>query len=104
MFDYYENVGVLNHYGFSMRNAGGKSLVWTAGSTEGVGCSAMRATCRNMILFFDELKTLSDKAGIEGSSMGGHLLSMLQSGKFANETKSPKGNFHFDPGKAIPRR
>jgi hypothetical protein len=51
-----------------------------------------------MILYFDELKTLSDKAGIEGSSMGGHILTMLQSGKFANETKSPKGNFSFNPG------
>jgi hypothetical protein len=98
MFDYYENVGVLNQYGSGTRNAEGKSLVWTAGSTEGVGVSAKRVNCHNMILYFDELKTLSDKAGIEGSSMGGHLLSMLQSGKFANETKSPKGSFQFDPG------
>jgi hypothetical protein len=97
MFNYFKLVGIVDDYGPGIRNAEGKSLVWTAGSTEGVGVSAQRANCKNMILYFDELKTLSDKAGIEGSSMGGHLLTMLQSGKFANETKSPKGSFQFDP-------
>jgi len=97
MFNYFKLVGIVDDYGPGIRNSEGKSLVWTAGSTEGVGVSAQRANCKNMILYFDELKTLSDKAGIEGSSMGGHLLTMLQSGKFANETKSPKGSFQFDP-------
>ncbi len=98
MFAYYGYVGIVDQHNAGLRNAEGKSIVWTAGSTEGVGVSAQRANCKNMILYFDELKTLSDKAGIEGSSMGGHLLTMLQSGKFANETKSPKGNFSFNPG------
>src|SRR6267378_2298761 len=97
MFNYFKLVGIVDDYGPGIRNSEGKSLVWTAGSTEGVGVSAQRANCKNMILYFDELKTLSDKAGIEGSSMGGHLLTMLKSGKFANETKSPKGSFQFDP-------
>ena len=98
MFTYYQLAGIVDHHSAGTRNAETMSLVWTAGSTEGVGVSAQRCNCKNMILFFDELKTLSDKAGIEGSSMGGHLLTMLQSGKFANETKSAKGNFSFDPG------
>jgi len=98
MFAYCGFVGIVEQHNAGTRNAEGKSIVWTAGSTEGVGVSAQRANCKNMILYFDELKTLSDKAGIEGSSMGGHLLTMLQSGKFANETKSVKGNFSFNPG------
>jgi len=98
MFEYYRFMGVLDIHGGAMRMAEGKSTVWTAGSTEGVGVSAMKSRCNNIILYYDELKTLSDKAGIEGSSMGGHIMTILQSGLFANETKSIKGNFSFDPG------
>jgi Bifunctional DNA primase/polymerase, N-terminal/Primase C terminal 1 (PriCT-1) len=97
MFAYYQLAGVLGHCGTNTGNAEGRSLVWSAGSTEGVGVEAERVNAKNMILFFDELKTLADKAGIEGSSMGGHLLTMLQSGKFANKVKSRKDSFHFDP-------
>jgi len=97
MFAYYQLAGVLSHCGTNTGNAEGRSLVWSAGSTEGVGVDAARVNAKNMILFFDELKTLADKAGIEGSSMGGHLLTMLQSGKFANKVKSRKDSFHFDP-------
>lgn len=98
MFEYYRFMGVLDIHGGAIRMAEGKSTVWTAGSTEGVGVSAMKSRCNNIILYYDELKTLSDKAGIEGSSMGGHIMTILQSGLFANETKSAKGNFSFDPG------
>src|SRR5436305_14678258 len=88
MFQYYQLVGILAHHDGAP--AEGKSLVWTAGSTEGLGLDATRTLCRNMILYYDELRTLADKAGIEHSSMGGHLLSMLQSGKFANTKPSRK--------------
>ena len=97
MFAYFQLAGMLGHYGMSTGNAEGRSLVWTAGSTEGLGLDAQRVNCRNMLLFFDELKTCADKAGIEGSSMGGHLLTLLQSGKFSNTVKSRKEAFHFDP-------
>jgi hypothetical protein len=40
---------------------------------------------------------MSDKASIESSSMGGHILTMLQSGKFGNTVTSPRGKFQFEP-------
>jgi hypothetical protein len=98
MLAYYQFVGILDHHTSATRNAEGKTLVWTAGSTEGVGNSAQRANCKNILSYFDELKTMSDKAGIEGSSMGAHYLTMLQSGKWNSETRTAKTNFSFSPG------
>jgi hypothetical protein len=96
MFAYYQVANILETNSQALRDAEGKSVVWNAGSTEGLGLDASRINCHNMIMFFDELKTMADKASIEGSSMGGHALTMLQSGKFGNTVKNLKGSFSFD--------
>jgi hypothetical protein len=57
-----------------------------------------RTDCHNAVLFYDELSALTDKAGIDCSSLKSHLLSLAESGRFSNTIKSKKSNFHFAAG------
>ena len=95
---YFQQVGILDHAGKSSNvNAGGKALVWTVGSPEGFGSDLQRTNCKNGILFYDELSLLSNKAGIDSSSMNSALLSMYESAKFQNTVKSRKDSFSLEP-------
>jgi hypothetical protein len=94
--EYLDTAGVLKS-GQGTRNAEGKSLVWTAGSTEGLGLEMARTNCKNAVLFYDELSTLTSKAEIDSSSLKSHLLSLYESGKYSNTVKSKKETFNFDP-------
>jgi hypothetical protein len=80
-----------------VRNAEGKSLVWTAGSSEGLGLDMVRTNCKNAVLFYDELSNLTKKASIEGSTLKSNLLTMYESGQFSNAVKSRKEMFSFPP-------
>jgi hypothetical protein len=95
---YLHFAGVLDHGGPAIRNAEGKTLVWTAGSTQGLGIDMARINCRNAVLFYDELSVLTSKAGIESSTMIPDLLTLYESGKFSNSIKSKKESYSFDPG------
>jgi hypothetical protein len=79
-------------------NAEGHTIVFQAGSTEGLGMQMTKLSCKNAVLFYDELSTLTSKAGIEGSSMTGHLLTMYGSGHFSNVVKANKETFAFPEG------
>lgn len=96
--EYLNWAGIAGYYGGGTRNAEGRSLVWTAGSTEGLGLGMSRTNCRNAVLFYDELGNLTSKAGIENSSMSKHLLTMYESGQWANEVKKRNEAFSFEPG------
>ena len=74
--EYLQYAGIVNYANQGTRNAEGKSLVWTAGSPEGLGMEMSRTNCKNSILFYDELATLSKKASIEGSNLGSSLATM----------------------------
>jgi hypothetical protein len=95
--EYLSVAGLVGHASGAIRNAEGKSLIWTPGSTEGLGLEMTRTNCRNSIMFYDELSTLTSKAGIEGSTLKASLLSMYESGQFANTIKSRKETFSFEP-------
>lgn len=95
---YLSTAGLVKHASGAIRNAEGKSLVWTPGSTEGLGLEMTRTNCKNAVMFYDELSTLTSKAGIEGSTLKSSLLSMYESGQFANTIKSRKETFSFEPG------
>jgi len=88
---------VLSMYSKNIKNADGKSLVWEAGSPEGLGTDMMRTNCKNAVLFYDELSSLVGKARIEGSGMSSALLKLYDSGNFANSIKSKKDTFNIDP-------
>lgn len=94
--EYMTAAGILKE-GMASNNADAKSLIWTAGSTEGLGLETKRTNCQNAILFYDELSLITAKAGIDCSSMKSHLLSMAESGRFANTIKSKKQAFNFEP-------
>jgi hypothetical protein len=94
---YLSVVGIVKYAG-GLKNAEGKSLVWTAGSTEGLGLEMGRTNCKNAVLFYDELSTLVSKAGVESSSLKSNLLTMYESGLFSNTIKSRKETFSFEPG------
>lgn len=95
--EYLTACGIVAQGGSGTRTADGRSLIWSIGSTEGLGMEMTRTNCKNAVLFFDELGTLASKAGIENSSMKKHLLTMYESGQFSNTVKSRKENFDFAP-------
>jgi hypothetical protein len=96
--EYFKFAGMVEHGNTSMENANSKALVWEIGSPEGLGIEMSRLKCRNGILFYDELSTLTNKAGIDGSTLTSRLLALYESGKFQNLIKSKKESFSFDPG------
>jgi hypothetical protein len=93
-----EYASVLSMYSKNIKNADSKSLVWQAGSPEGLGTDMMRTNCKNAVLVYDELSTLVGKARIEGSGMSGALLSLYDSNNFSNSIKAKKDTFSIDPG------
>jgi bifunctional DNA primase/polymerase-like protein len=92
-----EYAGVLNTYSQSIKNADGKSIVWEAGSPEGLGTDMHRIQCKNSVLFYDEFSALVQKAGIENSGMKSSLLKMYESANFSNSIKAKKDAFHIEP-------
>lgn len=96
--EYFKFAGMVDHGNTAMENANGKALVWEIGSPEGLGIEMSRLKCKNGILFYDELSTLTNKAGIDGSTLTSRLLALYESGKFQNLIKSKKESFSFDPG------
>lgn len=95
---YMTAVGIADQSGMDTQNANGKALVWTAGSPEGFGMDMHKTNCKNGILYYDELSSLTKKAGIDGSNMIGALLTMYESGKFANAIKAKKDSYGLKPG------
>jgi len=96
-FDYFNLIGTLDHSSPSMTNAEGKSIIWTVGSTEGLGIGMQKTNCKNAILYYDELSKLTSKAGIESSSLVSDLLLLYESDKFANTVKGGKECFALHP-------
>ena len=93
----FNNIGMLSHAGRDSKNAEGKILTWTAGSTEALGIGMQRTQCKNALLYYDELSGLVQKASIESSSVNTHLLTMYEADKFQNSVKSTKESFSHDP-------
>lgn len=96
--EYLHIAGIVAHASGGTKNAEGKALIWTVGSPEGLGLEMTRVNCKNAVLFYDELSTLTNKASIESSALASNLLTMYESGKFSNTIKSRKEIYNFDPG------
>jgi hypothetical protein len=92
--EYFQSIGIIGD-GNDARIAEGKSLIWTAGSTEGLGMEMARTNCKNAVLIYDELGVMTSKMKIEASSMAKHLSIMYESGPFSNTIKARKENFSF---------
>jgi len=95
--EYLQVAQIIEHAGNDTKNAGGKSLVWTVGSPEGLGLEMSRTNCGNAVLFYDELTTLTSKAEIDSSSLKSSLLTLYESGKFSNTIKSRKEDLSINP-------
>jgi Bifunctional DNA primase/polymerase, N-terminal/Primase C terminal 1 (PriCT-1) len=96
--EYFGHINYVKTASKAITNAEGRSLIWTPGSTEGLGLEMDRTNCRNVVMFFDEFKTLVDKASIEKSSMAGHISVMYESDIFTNTIKSRKEAFTHEAG------
>jgi hypothetical protein len=96
--EYFGHINLVKTASQSIKNAEGRSLVWTPGSTEGLGLEMARVNCRNAVMFYDEFKTLVDKASIEKSSIAGHISDMYESSNFSNTVKSRKEAFTHEAG------
>lgn len=95
--DYFHQGGMLQHAKASLSNANSNALVFEIASPEGFGLEMDRLKCKNAILYYDELSTLTNKAGIDGSTLGSRLLTLYESGKFQNVVKSKKESFSLEP-------
>jgi hypothetical protein len=95
-FQYFEYIGIKQNAGRDMKNAEGRSVVWTAGSPEGLGIDMQKTNCKNAILYYDELQQLTAKAGIDCSAMTSALLLMYEAKNFANQTKKESYNIPAD--------
>lgn len=98
--EYFKYMGCLSHDA-GVKTAEGKSIVWTAGSMEGLGIDMQKTNTKNAILFFDELSQLTKKAGIDGSTMTSNLLTMYESKKFGNKVKEGKGSYSLEPNSYV---
>ncbi len=95
---YMQFAGIVGHYSRNVQNADGKSVIWEAGSSEGLGTDMQRITCKNAILYYDELSVLAKKCNIESSTLRETLLRGYESAKFGNSIKSKKDAFSIEPG------
>ncbi|MDA4129154.1 MAG: bifunctional DNA primase/polymerase [Thaumarchaeota archaeon] len=95
---YFELMGCVGHGEQGANNANGRALVFTPASPEGLGKEMNRLNCKNGILFYDELSTLTNKASIESSTLTSVLLTLYESGKFQNIVKSVKDSYSLLPG------
>lgn len=94
---YFQLMGCLGD-GDQNKTAEGRSLVWTPGSAEGLGLDAQKTNCKNIVMYYDELKKLTDKAGIENSSLRAELLTLYGSQKFGNTIKVAKQKYNIEAG------
>jgi hypothetical protein len=95
--EYLQNARLVDHAGPTIRAAEGRTLIWSPGSAEGLGLEMARTNCRNAVLFYDELKSFTDKAGIDGSSLQSNLLRLYGAGDFSNTIKSRREQYSFAP-------
>lgn len=93
---YFGLIGVTMDWNPKLNNAEGKSLIMTAGSPEGLGIEMYRLQCKNGILYYDELSTLTNKAGIDSSSLTSALLGLYESSKFSNMIKAKKDTYNLE--------
>jgi Bifunctional DNA primase/polymerase, N-terminal len=96
--EYFRIMGILEQATPSTKTADAKTLVWSAGSPEGFLIDVNRAACKNAILFYDELTTLTNKASIDTSNMIGSLLTAYEGGKLQNAIKDRKSSYSIEPG------
>jgi hypothetical protein len=87
--------------GEGAKTAEGRSLVWTPGSAEGLGKDAQRTNCKNIVLEYNELSTLTNKAGIDGSTLSSNLCTIYDSGRFSNTVKTSKDAYNLEPGSYV---
>lgn len=94
---YFRFCGVADHFSPNMTNAADKTVVFEVGSPEALGIQMSRINCKNAVLFYDELTTLTNKASIESSTLTSRLLTLYESGNFQNLIKSHKESYALAP-------
>ncbi len=94
---YFDFMGCLTQNGGGLKTAEGKTVVFTPGSSEGLGLEMQKTNCKNGLIYYDELKKLVSKAGIDGSALGADLLTLYEGKKYANGVKKVKEAFSLEP-------
>jgi hypothetical protein len=95
---YMREVGIIEYASMDRSMSAGKAMVWTAGSPEGLGIDMQRTSCKNALLYYDELENLISKASIDASALRSALLTTYESKYWANTIKSHKDKFAHEPG------
>lgn len=94
--EYFNQMGLAQRYSRDLKQADGKTIITSVGSTEGLGKTMQQINGTKAILYFDELGKFAGKAGIENSSFGEDLLSFYESNVFGNTVKDAKSCFNFN--------
>jgi hypothetical protein len=94
--EYFRYMGLARKHTRDVKNAEGKAIITSVGSTEGLGKAMTAVNAKKCLLYFDELGKVAGKIGIENSSFGEDLLTMYESGDFGNLTKDTKSSFNFE--------
>ena len=97
-FRYLNMIGISQRHSGTVSNANGKQLIMTVGSTEGLGLAMETTRCKQVVLYYDELRKASKKMGIEHSAFSSDLITMYESGDFTNGIKSTKASFFHPAG------
>lgn len=66
-------------------------------SAEGLGRTMMMEN-KHVLLCYDELKTMMDKASIKGSALLSVVASLFEGTRWSNATKNPKQSIHIEDG------
>ncbi len=96
--DYMEHADAAMNYSTTL--TAGESdnvLIQTAGSLEGLGLRMKEIKVSRALLFYDELVKLASKACIDGSSITADLLTIADSGLWANQVKRKNESFSYAP-------
>src|SRR4029077_5583971 len=97
-FEYFSKMGLAATGNKSINNANGKMIQFSSASFEGLGKEMNRLHCSHALVFYDEFKKLTDKAGIDNSSLITDMLTAYEGEFLGNTVKNPKDSFVLSAG------
>jgi hypothetical protein len=79
-------------------NEGGKTVIISPGSTEGLGIKLGKLNATHALIYNDELSKFIAKANVENSSLVSDMLSFYEAREYGNQIKRDSQSFGFNAG------
>lgn len=98
--EYFSMMGLCTKVNSSLKsNDGGKTVVISPGSTEGLGIKLGKLNANHALIYNDELSKFIAKANVENSSFISDMLSFYEAREYGNQVKRDSESFGFNAGK-----